>query len=264
MKIHNLKRCKEAGFSLLELMISVVVFVLIVGAVMGLLSVSQKRYRTDSQLLNAFQEARLGLDQIARDINSAGYPPQSQFSNPATPASRYASTPVAWNPGYVANAPCTVGTGACFTPGNFDLIVEADINNDGIVEWVRYQLQGTTLLRGVTQKVVGADPVATTDQFMTPYITNVVNNTNAAEMATLNAAYPGMFPGGNPVPVFSYTCDNNNTVVACTAAAANNKPSNIRDVNITLIVKALNYDAQTNRIRAVTLNGRSHRINPNQ
>ena len=44
----------------------------------------------------------------------------------------------------------------CTTPGDFDLIMESDIdpqNNNG-VEWIRYQLPAgtTTLLRGVAQK----------------------------------------------------------------------------------------------------------------
>src|SRR5262245_43903622 len=92
----------QAGFSLLELMIAVVVFVAICGVMFGLLSVSQKRYQTESQVLDSFQEARLGLDQIARDVSSAGYPPLNHFTAANPPAASYAVSPIAWTPNYPA------------------------------------------------------------------------------------------------------------------------------------------------------------------
>src|SRR5947209_10175153 len=121
---------QQQGFSLLEMMVSTAIFVVLCGAVFGLLGVSQKRHRTDTAVLDSFQEARLGLDQIVRDANDAGYPAANQYS--VTPgwntalANSYAGTPVAWNPSYVAGAPCSIG-GTCVSPGNFDLIIETDI-----------------------------------------------------------------------------------------------------------------------------------------
>jgi cobalt-zinc-cadmium resistance protein CzcA len=77
------------------------------GAIFGLLGQSQKSFRTESQLLSAFQEARLGLDQIVNDANSTGYPPLNHFA--VTPlANQYAIGPVGWQPGYVAGIPCTI------------------------------------------------------------------------------------------------------------------------------------------------------------
>ena len=65
---------RQQGFSLLEMMVSVAIFTILCGAAFGLLGVSQKRQRTESLVLDSFQEARLGLDQIVRDANDAGYP----------------------------------------------------------------------------------------------------------------------------------------------------------------------------------------------
>lgn len=266
MKPIHRKMKKQKGFTLIEMMISAGIFVTICGAVLSLLDVAQKRYQTDSQVLSAFQNARLAIDQITRDINDAGYPPRNQFGSALAPFTNYASTPVAWSPNYLL-APCAVSAGTCISPGNFDLIIETDIdpqNNNG-VEWVRYQLQGTTLLRGVVSKAAGIDPVAATGGAMAPYITNVMNNAPAAQIAAMNAVRPGLFPGGNPVPVFTYSCDNpTGQPVACAAAGANDTPINIRDVNITLIVLATQSDMQSGQIRAVSLNGRGHRVNPNQ
>ena len=65
------KQNKETGFTLIELMTSVSIFIVISGAIFGLLGTSQKLFRTESQLLSSFQEARLGMDQIVRDSNAS-------------------------------------------------------------------------------------------------------------------------------------------------------------------------------------------------
>src|SRR5262249_22553553 len=120
---------RQGGFSLLELMTAAAIFIVLCGAAFGLLTVCQKSYQTESQVLNSFQEARLGVDQMVRDVNISGYPSQTQFAETPT-AEKYAQTPVAWIPGYVsgaAGAPCTVG-GSCTSPGDFDLIVETNID----------------------------------------------------------------------------------------------------------------------------------------
>ncbi len=258
---------KQAGFTLVELMVSMAIFVLLSAAMFGLLNLAQQRSHTESQLLASFEEARLGLDQIVRDVSGAGYPPLNHFS--VVPAANlYAVSPIAWNPIY-PNTPCQIGTaggGTCVSPGDFDLIIETDIDpdaNNGL-EWVRYQLQGTTLSRGVAQKAVGADPVAATAGAMVPYVLNVMNNPPAARMAQIQAAYPAMFPGGNPQPIFQFTCDTAAGPVLCQNAGASNSPANVRSVDIRLIVMAPQPDAQTGAPRLVELNGRGRRINPNQ
>jgi prepilin-type N-terminal cleavage/methylation domain-containing protein len=258
-------RQSQAGFTLIELMVSVAIFLLICGAIFELMGTTQKSFRTESQVLGAFEEARLGLDQIVRDVNDAGYPPQNHFSG-AAPVTAFAASPIAWGPNYVAGTPCVIGTaggGTCASPGDFDLITEGDVDGTG-VQWIRYQLQGTTLMRGVTPKAAGTEPVAATSAagVMLPYVLNVMNNAAPAQIAQFQAAYPAMFPGGIPVPIFSYTIDPPVGAAGCTSAA--NSPCNVRDVDITLIVMTPNTDAQTNQIHLVELNGRGHRVNPNK
>lgn len=260
-------RRSQGGFTLLELVIASAAFLLVAGMAFALLGTAQKRYQTDSQVLAAFQEARLGLDQIVRDVNDSGYPPQNQFAIlPA--ANSYAVTPVAWSPLY-PGTPCVIGV-TCTSPSDFDLIVETNIdpqNNNG-VSWVRYQLPAgtTTLLRGVASKTLGMDPVAATPAtVMYPYVQNVMNNGTAAQIASIQAAYPSMFPGGVPVPIFTYTCDTGGgTPMSCPMVGGFNTPGNILDVEITLIVQAAANDAQTGRLRLVELHGRGRRLNPNQ
>lgn len=252
-------RAKQAGFSLLEVLVSLSLFIIISGSALSLLNMAQKRFQSEGQLLSSFQEGRLALDMIVRDFNDSGYPAANQFSALAPAVTSYAVTPVAWSP--TSAIPCGVGT--CVSPSNFDLILEEMDPNTNTMQWIHYQLLGTTLWRGTAVKTAGTDPIAA--EVMYPYATNVVNNTTAAQITQINAAYPGTFPGGTPVPIFTYYCDiPNATPALCTGAAANNLANGIRDIEVTLIVLIQQPDMQTGRLRVVTLNGRGHRVNPNR
>jgi prepilin-type N-terminal cleavage/methylation domain-containing protein len=246
---------RQSGFSLIELLVALGIFLVVTGAAFTLLGNSQQRYRTESQVLNSFQEARLGLDQIVRDVNDAGYPPPSFFSA-FTPVNS-ASTPFAWSPNYLVQPPCQLG-GGCATPAAFDLIVETNPNPQdpaSQVQWIRYQLQlppqvqVPTLMRGMAPKVSGDDPAFDTAANLAPFVQNVVNT-------------PAQ-------PIFSYTCDTSTAPQApplpCPlAVAADNVPTSIRDVIITLYVAAPQPDAISGQQRVVVLSGRGRRINPNQ
>ena len=269
---HILRKSGQSGFTIIELIVALGIFLVICGAAFALLGSSQKRFQSDSQLLNSFQEARLGMDQMVRDVNDAGFPPPSSFvtANSAN-ANFFASTPFAWSPGYATSTPCAVSVGNnCTSPNEFDLIVETNITPhipNSPVYWVRYQLDTSTntLKRGAIPKVAGDDPVSdfNTANNMVPYVQNVMNNASAAQIAQFQASYPKIFPAGNPVPIFTYTCDTSTGPRPC-SVAANHTPQNIRSVSITLIVMAALPDAQSGQVRLVELNGLARRINPNQ
>jgi prepilin-type N-terminal cleavage/methylation domain-containing protein len=270
---------RERGFTLIEMLASLGIFLLVTGAAFTLLTSSQQRYQTESEVLTSFQEARLGLDQMVRDINDAGFPPPT-FAN--TDPKKVTTAPFGWSPNYTIPAPCQIGTaggGTCFTPTDFDIIIETEPNPPdpacpGSVEWIRYQLppNGTTLMRGVACKLAGAEPGVQTSQpgVLIPFVQNVVNNSPTLQIGQfqLDAAYPALFPAGAPVPIFQYTCDTpsapQNPPQPCPLAGADNAPANIRDVAITLIVAAPLPDSTTGQPRLVQLEGRGRRINPNQ
>ena len=96
------------GFSILELMIATSIFLVLCAAMFGLLQLSQQKYTSESQLTGAFQEARLAVDQIVRDFDVSGYPSVSLFSSVPPDSSKYAMSPVAWEPNYATN-PCLIG-----------------------------------------------------------------------------------------------------------------------------------------------------------
>jgi prepilin-type N-terminal cleavage/methylation domain-containing protein len=269
----------QSGFTLIELLVALGIFLLITGAAFTLLTSSQQRYQTETQVLTSFQEARLGMDQMVRDVNDAGFPPPTFFSS--TYPLQSTSAPFGWSPGYTVPSPCTMwsgsGGGTCTTPGDFDIIVETVPNPQDPscapncpVLWIRYTLNGTTLMRGVAPKAASADPAVQTSQpgVLVPFVQNVVNQSCPASLPSCQTAYPLIFPGGNPVPIFTYICDTPTSpqypAPACWNASADNSPANIRDVTITLIVAAPLPDATTGAARLVELSGRGRRVNPNQ
>lgn len=223
------------GFSMIEMLVTVFIFTVIAGTVFSLLLSSQMRYSSESSLTSAFQQANVALDQITRDVHSAGYPPASSFTgDQAFYHPENVAIPLAWSPTY-PSSPCTVGA-TCLVPGDYDLILEADLG--GGVQWIRYSLQGTTLMRGMTGKQANVDPASATDPstgVLTPYLDNVIN-------------------GSKSVPIFSYHYDNGTPP----------EPSNIREVNISLIVQSAKPDPQTGQLRTITLTGQAARFNPDK
>jgi prepilin-type N-terminal cleavage/methylation domain-containing protein len=263
------------GFSLVELLTALAIFMVICGVAFGMLTLAMKKYHSDSQLLNTFQEARFGLDQMVRDINDAGYPPRSEIQSTSTPPpSTYAATAFAWGGTSYPGSPCSIGVN-CTVPNGYDIIVETDIDRDrpnysGVgVEWVRYKLVGTTLYRGYIEKpdTPSPDPDALTSgsDVLVPYVQNVMNNPPAAQLAAIQAAYPTMFPGGNPVPIFKYICESTPQPMDCTGTSppsSTTDPTHVVAVIITLIVQAPTVDMQSGRIQVVQLKGQGRRLNP--
>ncbi len=226
------------GYTLLELTVAVGIFMIIAGAAFELLIMSQQRQKTELQLLDSFQAARLSLDQVVRDVSNAGYPPPSFSTNPAS--SSVTASPFAWDAGY-PTAQCQVNSTCVLTPSPTDLIIEANFDPSGVqgVHWVRYALQGTTLYRADVPKI-GNDPVGATQNFLVPYVQNVVN------LAPPN--------GGAPVDLFTYDYDSFDAMTF-------SRPGNILDVNITLVVMSKDPDMRTGQPRVAELNGRARRIN---
>src|SRR5262249_54919679 len=150
---------------------------------------------------------------------------------------------------------CQVGLSCTPTPGDFDLIVETDFGSG--VSWIRYQLVGTTLYRGVVAKSPGADPVAVTSAsgVMTPFVENVMNNVSEPLLSEITAQYPTMFQAG-AVPLFHYTCTTPTGYQSCSLAGGYNSPNDISDVDVTLLVKTPQPDAQTHRFQVMELTAR--------
>jgi hypothetical protein len=179
----------------------------------------------------------VAIDQITRDVHSTGYPPANSFAAGVVQANpQLVALPFSWStqtPTSYPNSPCIVNVSCGTVPGEYDLILE--VGDGKGVQWIRYSLDGTTLKRGITPKTQFGDPVTSTSAagVLTPYLDNVMNGS---------------------LPIFSYGYDSTNSA---------NQPSNIRVVNIRLIVQSAEPDPQTHQFRTITLTGQAARFNPN-
>lgn len=63
----------ESGFSLLELLVSMVIFLIVTGAIWGLLRVAQQGRSSVSEQVQLAKSVRLSLNLIQRDAYNAGF-----------------------------------------------------------------------------------------------------------------------------------------------------------------------------------------------
>jgi len=68
------KRRRQAGFSLIELLLVVLLLSIVVGALFSQIERAQVRYRVEDQQMDLTQQEREIIDQFTRDLHQAGYP----------------------------------------------------------------------------------------------------------------------------------------------------------------------------------------------
>jgi prepilin-type N-terminal cleavage/methylation domain-containing protein len=104
------------GFTLLEMLISLLVLAVISGAVFAQINRMQQRSNSEAIKVDMSQQAREFLDETVRDLHMAGYPNASMYSNPTD------TTKVAAG---------LVGVSST------QILLEGDVNNDGNVYSVK-------------------------------------------------------------------------------------------------------------------------------
>lgn len=122
------RRICELGFSLLEMMVVLAILTVVLGVVFGYLQSVQLRSKAEESRVDMFEQARAGLDQVLRDLGQAGYPNATMYAPGAL------ATPPANDARYAAGLFTISQTGVGF---------EADVEGDGVVDSVQYQLVNT-------------------------------------------------------------------------------------------------------------------------
>lgn len=147
-------RRRAHGFSLLEMLISVSLLVVITGAVFEQIMVMQKSAAGTGAKIDTDQQARAFVDQMVRDLHMAGYPRAEMYSS----ATLDNTSPLV-AAGVVSVSPTQI-------------ILEGDVNSDGLVESVNVGYVGGTvsgdpgcpcIRRSSVQKITGsplAQPVS--------------------------------------------------------------------------------------------------------
>lgn len=234
---------EQRGFSLIEMLIVVAVLSLVLGAIFNTVLDGMKKYRQEENRVNTTQQAREFLDQIVRDLHSAGYPGLSMF-DPATIGT-----------GATAKNNSNVAVGLVAVSAT-DIWFEGDIDDSGQVQSIRYTLQANanghcpcTIMRGSTLKVGGTAPSSQTVQYNTE-LQNVINSTGGASPYALDGgtilsgtavSNDTLYASYKTVPVFSFYDQNGNAVTVPADLQGSNLTTGINAVaNVRMISVALN------------------------
>jgi prepilin-type N-terminal cleavage/methylation domain-containing protein len=105
-----------AGFTLVELLVSLAILVTVTGAVFEQINSMQKKSASEAVNVDLTQQSRDFLNQTVRDLHMAGYPGPGMYSNALAHPSLVAY-------GLIRVSPT-------------EILMEGDVNNDGAVESV--------------------------------------------------------------------------------------------------------------------------------
>lgn len=222
------------------MLVVVAILSLVLGAIFNTILDGMKKYRMEENRVNTTQESREFLDQIVRDLHSAGYPGLKMFDYSlfgANPTNNY----------YVAAGLVAVSATDIWFEGDID-----DMGNG--VQSIRYTLQSNngncpcTMMRSAVTKVNGS-PTSQTVNYNTE-LQNVINSTGGttAYPVSGNTTFGGntvsndtLYASYKTVPVFSFYDGNGNAITV---------PSDLQGSNLNTGINV----AQSNTVRMISVN----------
>jgi Tfp pilus assembly protein PilW len=204
------------------MLIVVAVLSVVLGAIFNTILDGMKKYRLEENRVNTTQESREFLDQVVRDLHSAGYPGLKMY-NPGALAA-----PALNNSNVAAGLVAVSAT---------DIWFEGDIDDSGNVQSIRYTLQALpdgncpcTMMRSAVLKVQAA-PTAQQINYNTQ-LQNVINSTGGAAPYAIDGTttFNGVAVNNDVLyaalkqpAVFSFFDQNGNPVVV---------PNNLQGANL--------------------------------
>jgi prepilin-type N-terminal cleavage/methylation domain-containing protein len=140
------KKQSQAGFTLIELLISMFILLLVMGTAFELMNAVQIRKRVEEERVDILEESRDFVDELSRDLRNSGYPQGRMYA-----CGSYVPGAGAQGTGTVVGVNCAFGANPLNSPSvaaglvavsATDILFEGDVNQDGTVDSVRYQLTG--------------------------------------------------------------------------------------------------------------------------
>jgi prepilin-type N-terminal cleavage/methylation domain-containing protein len=172
----------QKGFSLVELVVVCALLTIVLAAVFSGVNVATQRSQAEQTKVDLTQEGREFIDEFERDLHQAGYP-NCRIVSTAGVANNCPADYIT-GPNAAKNSAVAVGL---VSVSNTQVIFEGDVDGDGLVDTVRYQLVdsagnyppvGTcpcTIQRSQRLKVNGTLPLAQPSTF-SQELQNVVNS----------------------------------------------------------------------------------------
>ncbi|OFW44372.1 MAG: hypothetical protein A3J28_13425 [Acidobacteria bacterium RIFCSPLOWO2_12_FULL_60_22] len=203
----------ERGFSFVEVLVVTSMFAFLTSGATTVVS-HFRQGRSKEARREAVSRGRAAVDQMVRELRLAGYPTEH--------ADRSSANLTAANSNSVADT-FLVATAS-------QVVFEADLDGDGVIERVEYRLNGAALeRRAVSKNPDGSVPAAR-------YEILAENVDNGA------------------TPLFTYTA---NPLSALPA------PGNFVSVRVSLQLRTLPADPKSRQYRTLRLEGEAHRQSPN-
>ena len=183
MKTPVQQKIRQQGFSLLELMISMAVMLVILGAAFRYVAVATRRSAAEETKMDLTQQAREFVDEFERDLHQVGYPGCRLLAGALGGYNCDTYTQAVYQQGKLASGLVKVTS--------YQVILEGDVDGDGVVDSVQYQLVDSagnfppsttcpcTIQRSQIQKVDGTEPLAQGTTW-SQELQNVVNSGNPA------------------------------------------------------------------------------------
>ncbi len=250
-RLSSVRPTNARGFTLLEFLIVFATFIVLMAGVFSQINKFQQADNAEETKVDASQQSRTMLDEIARELHQSGYPGQSLFDPNAL---ANAATPI-------NNAKVAAGL---VKISNYELWFEGDVDGDGAVDVVHYMLMDSngnavtgastcpcTLQRSQVPKV-NAAPLAQNTTYASS-LANILNSgsgnplagltisgtTNGQSNNTLYAAYKNQ-------AVFMPLNASGNAITALPLDITNPTAlATVKSIVITVNTLTLNSDLQT-------------------
>ena len=227
-----MKSGRQAGFTLIEMMISLAILSIVIGVVVQGINTMLQRNTVETNKLDLTQQTREFMDQIVNDIDQAGYPSLNMFDPSALTAPPLGTPTCAVNPSLACGFISVSST---------DLQFEGDVDGSGVSEeWIQLrQTNGAgaaacttppcVIQRGTVSKATWNNGAGTAPIYFTE-VSGVMNTT-----------------------IFTPYYNNGTLVTPLPATQANAELNNISAIGITLYVKSSQPDPKTGVFPTVTM-----------
>jgi len=182
------KRASTEGFSLVELLIVAAVLLVVLGGVVSYITTALQRSKSEEIKVDLTQEGRSFVDEFERDIHQSGYPNCRMFNfTGSTCSSHFGDSALA---------------AGLVSVSSTQIIFEGDVDGDGVVDSVRYQLvdsagnyppTGTcpcTMQRSQLAKITGNPATGQSAPIWSQELQGVVNSGSPAGGALYGGGLP--------------------------------------------------------------------------